>query len=195
MHLCVRKTNAQGIEQQRQLVFVVGVHGAGDRAEWSCGGWRLASQASAFVTCPQGVKLSPDTYAWASPKMLGDRVEAALRLTRARYDRYLDPGPMIFAGFSQGASFAEPFLRRNAARFPIVILAEGGYQAAHSFAFAKAFRAAGGRRIVLACGTPACFRSANSSKKLLERAGLEVLIVGDAKAGHNLNERMQQALQ
>jgi hypothetical protein len=30
---------------------------------------------------------------------------------------------------------------------------------------------------------------------VLETAGIEALVVGDAKAGHNLNERMQRALQ
>jgi predicted esterase len=102
---------------------------------------------------------------------------------------------MIYAGFSQGATLAEPFLRRNAARFPIAILAEGGYQTASSPAFAKAFREAGGRRVVLVCGSPSCFQRSRLSKTVLERAGLEALVVGDPHAGHNLNERMQRALQ
>jgi putative intracellular protease/amidase len=76
-----------------------------------------------------------------------------------------------------------------------VILAEGGYATAQSPSFARAFRAAGGRRVVLVCGGPGCFASAQRSKKVLESAGVEVMIVGDAKAGHNLNERMQKALQ
>ena len=36
--------------------------------------------------------------------------------------------------------------------------------------------------------------SATGHLKILERAGLEVLVVGDPAAGHNLNERMQVAL-
>jgi predicted esterase len=174
--------------------LVLGVHGAGDRPEWSCGGWRLASQVSAFVACPRG---SPhgDRFAWASSRQLGQRVEAAVNRTRARFGAYVDPGPMIFAGFSQGATLAEPLLREQAARFPIAILAEGGYQTANSKAFARAYREAGGRRVVLVCGTPPCFRSARSAMKVLMGAGLETLVVGDEKAGHNLNQRMQQALQ
>jgi hypothetical protein len=57
---------------------VLGVHGAGDRPEWSCGGWRLASQSSGFVVCPQGSALSPTTFAWASAQQLGERSDAAL---------------------------------------------------------------------------------------------------------------------
>lgn len=175
--------------------LVVAVHGAGDRPEWSCGGWRLASLSNAFVVCPQGGPTSAQTFAWPSPKVLGERVDVAVAAVRERFREYLDAGPMIFAGFSQGATFAEPFLRQNAARFPIVILAEGGYATARSPSFARAFRAAGGRRVVLVCGSPNCFSSAVDSKKVLETAGVEAMVVGDAKAGHNLNERMQKALQ
>ena len=175
--------------------LVVGVHGAGDRPDWSCGGWRLAAQTTALVVCPRGSPLSSTTFAWRSPQVLAERVTAAVDVAKAHYEPYIEPGPMIYAGFSQGATFAEPFLRANAARFPIAILAEGGYRTMRSPAFAAAFRKAGGRRIVLVCGTAQCFQSVTSARKLLERAGLEVLIVGDEKAGHNLNERMQHALQ
>lgn len=175
--------------------LIVGVHGAGDRPEWSCGGWRLASQAGAFVVCPQGARMSAETFGWASARQLAERVDASVNLVKTRYAAYVDAAPFIHAGFSQGATLAEPFLLKNAARFPIVILAEGGYASAQSPAFAKAFFAAGGRRVVLVCGTVACFRSARESQKVLERASLQVLVVGDEKAGHNLNERMQKALQ
>jgi predicted esterase len=112
-----------------------------------------------------------------------------------QFERYIDDDALIFAGFSQGATLAEPFLRQNAARFPIAILAEGGYETARSPAFAKAFHEAGGRRVALVCGTQPCFRSAAHAKPVLERAGLETLVIGDAKAGHNLNLQMQNALQ
>jgi predicted esterase len=182
-----------GATEPRPLVL--GIHGAGDRPEWSCGGWRLASQVSVFVACPRGSPHGGDRFAWVSARQLAERVEAAASMTRARFAPYVESGPMIFAGFSQGATLAEPLLRKQAARFPIAILAEGGYQTANSKAFAQAYRAGGGRRVVLVCGTPACFRSARSAMKVLTNAGLETLVVGDEKAGHNLNQRMQQALQ
>lgn len=175
--------------------LVVGVHGAGDRPEWACGGWRLAAEARAFVACPQGNPMPGQSFGWASPAALAARVEDAVRLTRERYGAYVAAGPLIYAGFSQGATFAEPFLRKNAARFPIVILAEGGYQTSRDPGFARAFREAGGRRIALVCGSPACFRSAIGARKVLETAGIEALVVGDELAGHNLNERMQHALE
>ena len=175
--------------------LIVAVHGAGDRAEWSCGGWRLASQSSAFVVCPQGRPLSSETFAWASSSELERRVDAAIDTARARYGEYVAAGPMIYAGFSQGATLAEPLLLHQAARFPIAILAEGGYGTLRNPGFGPAFRRAGGRRLVLVCGTPGCFENARRARKPLERAGLQVLVLGDEKAGHNLNERMQHALQ
>jgi predicted esterase len=186
-------TTPVGATSARPLVL--GVHGAGDRPEWSCGGWRLASQVSAFVACPRGAPHGSSRFAWSSSRQLGQRVEVAIELTRARFGPYVDSGPMIYAGFSQGATLAEPLLREHAARFPIAILAEGGYQIANSRSFARAYREGGGRRVVLVCGTPACYRSARSAQKVLSNAGLDALVVGDEKAGHNLNERMQHALQ
>jgi predicted esterase len=175
--------------------LILGVHGAGDRPDWSCGGWRLAAQVSAFVVCPEGSAMTRQTFAWVSPQQLGERASAALAVAQARYAAYVDTAPFIYAGFSQGATLAEPFLRKNAARFPIAILAEGGYATVRSPAFARAYYAGGGRRVVLVCGGAPCFQSALGSKKVLENAGLQVLVAGDAQAGHNLNERMQQALQ
>jgi predicted esterase len=175
--------------------LVVGVHGAGDRPDWSCGGWRLASQASVFVACPQGTRTSATTFAWRSSGALEAGVLRAIELARARFGKYIDESSFVYAGFSQGATLAEPLLRKRAARFPVAVLAEGGYQTAGSAAFAAAYRAGGGQRVVLVCGTPGCFRSAAGSKKVLEGAGLEVLVVGDPKAGHNLNQEMQRALQ
>jgi predicted esterase len=175
--------------------LVVGVHGAGDRPDWSCGGWRLASQVSVFITCPQGSKQTSSTFAWKSGAAIEAGVDHAIEAARARFGAYIDGASFVYAGFSQGATLAEPLLRKQAARFPIAVLAEGGYQTAQSPAFAAAYHGAGGRRVVLVCGTPNCFRSAASSKTVLQRAGLEVLVAGDAKAGHNLNQEMQRALQ
>lgn len=175
--------------------LVIGVHGAGDRSDWACGGWRLGSQVTAIIACPRGSKMTPTTYGWSSAAAIEKGVEHALESARARFGRYIDSAPWVFAGFSQGATLAEPLLRKQAARFPIAILAEGGYRTTENPAFASAYQAGGGRRIVLVCGTPGCFSSTPRAKQVLERAGLEVLIVGDPKAGHNLNQEMQRALQ
>jgi predicted esterase len=175
--------------------LVVGVHGAGDRPDWACGGWRLAAQAGAFVVCPQGSPMPGHSFGWSSPQALARSVERAIDVARQRYGAHVATGSVIYAGFSQGATFAEPLLRKHAARFPIAILAEGGYQTSRDPSFARAYREAGGRRIALVCGSRACFKSASFAKKVLESAGIEALVIGDELAGHNLNQRMQRALE
>jgi predicted esterase len=174
--------------------LIVGVHGAGDRPEWSCGGWRLASDSKFFVVCPRGSKMDSERFAWTTSAAIERALLAALNEVHGRYARYLSDAPGIYAGFSQGATLAEPILRARAKQFPISILAEGGYAFSQSAAFARAYHESGGRRVVLVCGSPACFASAARAKTVLERAALQVLIVGDPQAGHNLNERMQVAL-
>jgi predicted esterase len=174
--------------------LIVGVHGAGDRPEWSCGGWRLASDAQSFVVCPRGSKMDAERFAWVSSAAIDRGLSVALAEVRARYQPYLTDAPYIYAGFSQGATLSEPILRAHAAQFPIAILAEGGYAISQNASFARAYREAGGRRVVLVCGSPSCFASAARARPILERAGLLVLIVGDPVAGHNLNERMQVSL-
>jgi predicted esterase len=175
--------------------LILGAHGAGDRPDWACGGWRLSSQVTAFVACPQGRPMGGATYAWGSPQQLEERALVTVEAVKARYPEYLARAPYVFAGFSQGATYAEPLLRKHAALFPIAILAEGGYRIMTSPSFAAAYRAGGGRRVVLVCGNPNCFVTARGAKKVLEGAGLEALVVGDEAAGHNLNGRMQRALQ
>lgn len=182
-----------GARAPRQIVL--GVHGAGDRPEWSCGGWRLASAASTFVLCPRGRKMDPQRFAWSSSSAIEQALDAALAELKRRYGDYLDESALVYAGFSQGATLAEPILRARARQLPIAILAEGGYATSRSADFARAYHAGGGRRVVLVCGTGGCFQSAAGAKPVLEKAGLEVLIVGDERAGHNLNARMQAALQ
>ena len=47
---------------------------------------------------------------------------------------------------------------------------------------------------MIVCGSAACFQTAKSVVSSLQHAGIETLISGDARAGHNLNQEMQQAL-
>jgi predicted esterase len=174
--------------------IVVGVHGAGDRPEWACGGWRLATKAYPFVVCPRGVKADAQRYAWASSAMIERVVLAAVAAVRARFDRYVAEGPMIYAGFSQGAILAPSFLLTHAADYPVSVFAEGAYETTANAGFAARYRAAGGQRVMLVCGGQGCLANARRSKAVLERAGLEVVITGDPRAGHNLNTQMQTAL-
>jgi hypothetical protein len=174
--------------------LVVAIHGAGDRPDWACGGWRLGTGAFPFVVCPQGIPMSAQTFGWQSDRAILRAVELALPAVSARYGAWLADGPAIYAGFSQGAKLAERTLLERASRFPFAVFAEGGYETTIDPSFARKYHAAGGQRVLLLCGTPSCFKHSARAERVLEAAGLTTTAAGDPISGHNLNEPMQRAL-
>lgn len=181
-----------GAREPRPLI--VAVHGAGDRPEWACGGWRLAASEFAFVVCPRGLAMDAQRFAWDSARTIAQRVQEALAAVRARYGAYLAPGAVAYAGFSQGATLAEAALLAEQDRFPLLILAEGGYNLMRDARFLSRIRERGTRRVLLVCGSARCFATAKAVRDRFERAGLQVMTAGDPLSGHNLNQRMQAAL-
>ena len=181
-----------GATEPRPLV--VAVHGAHDRPEWACGGWRLGFSEYPFVVCPRGVPVSRDKFAWSSSAAMARVVKKAVAHVRQRFDAYVAPGPDVFAAFSQGATLAEPFVSESAASFPTLILAEGGYDTLSSPRFAERFAKGGGKTVVVVCGTPGCRTRTSSARRVLESAALRVFESGDVRSGHNLNSAMQAAL-
>lgn len=173
---------------------LVATHGSRDRAEWACGGWRLAVRAHAFVLCPQGSPVSGNLYGWASAAALKAAVERALVALQRRFGAHVAEGTPVYAGFSQGAILAPPLLLESGTQFATAVFAEGGYASLENAAFARNYYRNGGRNLLIACGTAACFSRASHARPVLERAGLRVAVGGDASAGHNLNEPMQAAL-
>jgi predicted esterase len=174
--------------------IVVAIHGAGDRPDWACGGWRIGVEAYPFVVCPVGQPMGNQRYGWANAHAITTAIERSLEALRTRFDGYCSSAPMVYVGFSQGAALAARVLIDNAQRFPTVVLAEGGYDFVSEFWFSRKFFEAGGRRVLLLCGTPGCFAAASRASKTMLRAGLKSIVAGDGKAGHNLNGLMQRAI-
>ena len=182
-----------GAREPRPLI--VAVHGAGDRAEWSCGGWRMVAGEYAFVVCPQGRKMDPQRFAWDSAETIKKRVAKAIGAARARFGEYIADGPTLYVGFSQGATLAGPTLLDPTQSFPFIALAEGGYGLLRDRNFLGKLKARGVESILLACGTPGCFTTMRAAEPLLSAVGIQALIGGDPKSGHNLNGEMQAGLQ
>lgn len=181
-----------GTREERPLM--VAVHGAGDRPEWACGGWRLAASEYAFVVCPRGLPMGADRFAWDQPATIQKAVERSVAAARSRFGAYIADGPTIYVGFSQGATLAARALLDESRAYARVALAEGGYGLLRDARFLSQLKAHGTERALLVCGSAACFTTARSAEPALRRAGLEPQIAGDPVAGHNLNERMQVAL-
>jgi predicted esterase len=181
-----------GATERRPLV--VAVHGAHDRPEWACGGWRLGFAQYPFVVCPRGTPVTRDKYAWSNSAAIARVTLKAIARVRERYGEHVAGEPHVFAAFSQGATLAEPFLIEHAALFPTVILAEGGYATLDSKRFAQSFVERGGKTVVIVCGTAGCRQRTAPARRRLESAGLRVFESGDPRSGHNLNQLMQEAL-
>ena len=182
-----------GAREPRPLI--VAVHGAGDRAEWSCGGWRMVAGEYAFVVCPQGMKMDAMRFGWDSAETIRRRVASAILAARARFGQYIADGPTLYVGFSQGATLAGPTLLDASQSFPFIALAEGGYGLVRDRVFLAKLKARGVESVLLACGTPACFSSMRAAEANLTSAGIQALIGGDPTSGHNLNREMQAGLQ
>lgn len=179
----------------RARPLVVAVHGAHDRPEWACGGWRLGFKAYPFIVCPRGSAVTPDKYAWPNSAAIERVVMKSIDEVRERFGAYVAPAPYVYAGFSQGAIFSEPILVGHAALFKTAIFAEGGYPILGSADFARKFKAGGGETVVIVCGSQPCQTTTRASALRLEAAGLRVFESGDVRSGHNLNQLMQRALE
>ncbi|HET9953528.1 MAG TPA: hypothetical protein VFQ61_03440 [Polyangiaceae bacterium] len=186
-------TPALGAREPRPLM--VGVHGAGDRPEWACGGWRLAASEYAFVVCPRGLPMGSQRFAWDAPRTIAERVRLAIQAVKQRYGTHVAEGPTLYVGFSQGATLAEAALLAEPGRFPNVALAEGGYNLLRDAGFLDRLHGQGTSRLLGICGSNACFATLRSAASHVSRAGIEFQVAGDPLSGHNLNQRMQDALQ
>jgi predicted esterase len=175
--------------------LIVGVHGALDRPESACNSWRAAASGYAFVVCPHGEKQDSERFSWDSAHTIAVRVTAAIAAARARFGAEIAEGPLLYAGFSQGATLARAALLEEEGRFPVALLAEGAYDLLSDPGFLSRLRARGTQRVALICGASNCFRAAEARKPVLERQGPELVVAGDAEARHNLDQRMRAALQ
>ena len=169
---------------------VVAVHGAGDRPEWACGGWRIATNEHAFVVCPGGLPTGGVFVTAPSARLEAD-IDAALASLRARHGDHVASGKVIYAGFSLGAIRA-PAVLASSSHFSAAVLLEGGYEL-WSAGAANAFREHGGERALLMCAGRSCGQFAAAAGHL-RRAGIEVSVGSAGTGRHNLDAEMMQRL-
>ena len=176
----------------------VAFHGNFDRPEWQCEIFRGVIGPQGFLLCPRGsarrdVPKQMDRWEYASGAKMAAELEAGLAALSERYRSSVDPGPIVFIGFSLGAIYGAALVQKNAARFPRAVFVEGGH-GAWTPASAKKFAAAGGLRLFLACGQGPCLTKAQRTAPLLERAGLPTKTGGSPKAGHTYDGAVADAV-
>ncbi len=173
---------------------VVALHGAGDRPEWACGGWRGATDAYPFVVCPSGEPGGlPGGFVWGSDAKVEREVNASVEALRRRFGDHVAAGCALLAGFSQGAIRMAPMLARAGGWCPEAVLCEGAYDALGK-TFARGFVAAGGRRLLLGCSQPYCAKVFREREAPLKAQGVDVRTVYSGGRTHNLNGEMVSTL-
>jgi hypothetical protein len=173
-----------------QPVIVV-AHGAKDLPDAQCGFWREIMGDRAVLVCLSGpladVKTEPRYF--PDHRVLERILVATLGALREAYPTSVDTTNALYAGYSQGATMGTLMIGAHAADFPRLALVEGGFDQ-WSVPAAAAFKTAGGRRVLFACGTRRCLEQATTSARFLRAAGVESRVVSNLFQGHAYGPRM-----
>ena len=110
-------------------------------------------------------------------------IDEDLRALHARFGQHVDGGPVLYAGFSRGAFLGASLVAKHPDRYPRAILIEGG-QTPWTDETAGAFAAGGGKRVLFACGQPACVEESEGSAKRLAKFGVLTRVVHSEGEGH-----------
>jgi predicted esterase len=172
---------------------LIAVHGAGDRPEWACGGWRMIVDAYAFVICPQGVPVGNGRFSWGSPDQIARIVDKALPALRRRFGVFVADGPLVYVGFSQGAKLGVLHTGARADDYEAVALVEGAYEDVDA-TFANKLAKSGAHKVLLACSTGNCDARFATAKATLARAKVDVRVFDAGRHGHNLNGEVMAAM-
>lgn len=142
--------------------LVIALHGNFDRPEWMCASWAPVVAGRAFLLCPRGTpRTDGGDDRWTLPPVgaLERELSAARAALERRYPGRIDPGPVVWVGFSLGAHrVAEMALAApsptDPSRLARVQLVEGGramWQPRNTRAFVRR-----GGRVAWVCGLPWC---------------------------------------
>ena len=176
-----------------KLPVLVVTHGAGGTAEAHCELWARIVQDKAVLLCVRGRARSPnpaDGEYYPDHPTLERETFAALSALRASYAERIAAGPVLYAGFSQGATMGALMLVDHAREVTRLVLVEGGF-ADWSVARAKAFRERGGERVLFVCGRKECAEPAKASAYWFKLAGVPARVEYVPGAGHSHDGRVE----
>lgn len=168
-------------------------HGAGGTAEAHCELWARIVKGKALLLCVRGKARGPnpaDGEYYPDHVTLERETFAALAALRARYSARIADGPVLYAGFSQGATMGALMLVDHAQEVTRLVLVEGGF-ADWSVARARAFRERGGERVLFVCGRKGCAGPAKISAYWFKLAGVPARVEYVPGAGHSHDERVE----
>lgn len=166
---------------------VVAAHGNYDRPEWQCRVWQRVVAGRAFVLCLRGVPRADapprdPRFTYDDGRALAREIDAGLAALEARFPDAVDTGPVIFAGFSLGATLGMAYLRVGRP-VTLAVMVEGAASSWTDRAI-RDFAARGGKGVLFACGQSACVREGRRAAERLRRAGLAAGVAYGRNAGH-----------
>jgi pimeloyl-ACP methyl ester carboxylesterase len=185
-----------GATGKRPVVIVI--HGAGDRPDWQCGGWRRATGEFPFVVCPRGGYAPGDStkndvrYTHRGGAALLAYIDDALAALEAKYPAYVDTSTPLLVGFSLGASEILALAVQDPARFPRIVLVEGA-TSAWTDARIAAYLAGGGQRVLYAAGQRGNESAAKTAAAQLRAKGLDARVVY-APVHHTFDPPLEDAV-
>ncbi len=177
---------------------VVMIHGAGDRPDWQCGGWRRATGAYPFIICPRGTYVPGEStkddarYTHRGGAALLAYIDSSLEAVRAKYPGYADTDRPLLAGFSLGASEVLALSVQDPARFPRVALVEGAVNA-WTPAQIETYLAGGGVRVLYATGQRSNDAAAKATVQRLMQRHLDARAVF-APVSHTFDVPLEDAV-
>ena len=176
--------------------IVVGVHGAGDRPEWSCSEWQAVTAGWAFVVCPQGVRhpKDPNAFVWGSAESIAVQADEAVKALRVRYGQWVDDGPLIYGGWSQGATLAAQVIASRPGTYDRAVLVEIGHTPLDANQAAASLVAGGVRRAVVSCSSWNCRTFASALEASGKRRGLALRVSDVGLRGHWFDEPVVRTL-
>lgn len=136
---------------------IVGVHGAGDRADWSCTEWAATTGGQAWVVCPRGVPSQwAGFHSWGSAEMIASRAELVLAHVRDHYGPYVSNAPLTYGGWSQGATLASSVIATRPGLYGTAILVEAGYTPLDEHAVVHGLLTGGVTKLIVSCSSMQC---------------------------------------
>lgn len=183
-----------GARERRAIL--VGVHGAGDRADWSCTEWQTVTAGWAFVVCPEGTAHAkyPGTFVWGSAAAIAEQADRAVRAVRARYAAWVDDAPLVYGGWSQGATLAGDVIGSRPGVYDRVALVEIGHTPVDASKMVDTFSRAGVRRAVVSCSSIPCRTFSREFERSARRRGLSAGFNDVGLRGHWFDEPVFRTL-
>jgi predicted esterase len=171
-------------------VLVV-LHGAGDRPEWECEWWDGALGGRAIILCLRGraaFPRDPETgYYFPDHHFLERELVASVAALRSAHAEQIAGGPILLAGFSQGANMGALVAPRHSELFSRLILIEGGYDQ-WNVAAARRLASSAPARVLFACGQEYCASHARAAERWLRRGGVQTRVEHAPGVGHTYAE-------